>query len=94
MRKSYVNKKIDGKIIPKSRPDIPGETSGKGLRYSRCTVCNEVFSTPAVYEMHRKVVGRMQNYRRICIDPESVGLVLGERNVWVTQQDWREDETP
>lgn len=94
MPKSYFNKIVDDQIIPKSRPDIPGETSGKGLRYSKCTVCKEVFSTPNIYELHRKVAGRMDNYHRICLDPEKVGLILGERNVWITQQDWHEDETP
>lgn len=83
MAKSYINKKIDGKIVPKSRPDIPGEDSGKGLRYCRCVVCLEIFSSPGTYELHRKPAGRMDNYHRICLDPESVGLILGERNVWV-----------
>lgn len=79
-------------LTPKSRPDLPHAETGRGLRYSQCPVCREVFSSPGTYEAHRRVAGRMNNYHRICLDPESVGLVLGERDVWITA-DREEDET-
>lgn len=85
--KSYVNKIVKGEIIPKSRADIPGETSGKGLRYGKCTVCREIFSSVSTFDAHRIVKGRMDNYHRICVDPESVGLILGERGVWIADQE-------
>lgn len=91
MAEQYLNKIIDGLVEPKSRADIPHEESGRGLRYSKCSVCGEVFSSPGTFDAHRKVKGRMDNYHRICLDPESVGLVLGERNVWITA-DRDEDE--
>ena len=91
MGKEYVNKVVKGNIVPKSRPDLPHVESGRGLRYSQCPVCKEVFSSPGTFDAHRKVAGRMDNYRRICLDPATVGLVLGERDVWITA-DRDEDE--
>jgi hypothetical protein len=86
MAKSYKNI-VNGELVPKSRSDLPYEASGKGLRYSKCEECGEIFSAPGVYDMHRRVAGRMENYHRICIDPEKVGLILGERDVWITARD-------
>lgn len=91
MVKQYFYKMVKGVITPKSRPDLPYEESGKGLRYSKCSSCKEVFSSPGTFDKHRKVTGRMDNYRRVCLDPETVGLVLGERNVWIAA-DRDEDE--
>lgn len=84
MAVSYFNKKVKGIITPKSRSDLPNENTGKGSNYSRCTACGEIFAGPTLFDKHRRTVGRMDNYHRICVDPESVGLILGERDVWIT----------
>lgn len=89
---SWVNKVVKGKIVPKSRPDIPGEMTGAGGNACRCTVCKEIFSGPSAYEKHRKIAGRGDNYHRICVDPSSVGLVIGERNLWIVDQSWYDED--
>ena len=83
----FSQKDESGTIIPASRSDIPGN----GGPACKCSVCNEVFSTPDNFDKHRELVNR-RNYRRECRDPATVGLVLGKYNTWVTEQAWFNDE--
>lgn len=46
----------------------------KGKR-SLCSACGEYFSTVSNFDRHRK--GDHQ-VRRYCVDPESVGMVIGQ----------------
>lgn len=94
-QQSYVNKVVKGQIVPKSRPDIPGVNSGAGGRASQCSSCKEVFGGLTAFDLHRKTAGYGDNYYRICLNPEDVGLELGERNVWISETNrFDEDETP
>lgn len=89
-KQSWFNKKDEqGNVIPKSRPDIPNVNSGSGTKTCKCAgTCGEVFSTPGNFDAHRKTVGYADNYTRICVDPESVNLVLGERDVWISDREF------
>lgn len=47
----------------------------------RCSVCGEYFSTLSNFDRHRKG----EHGKKVCVDPESVGLVIGSRgagSVW------------
>lgn len=87
----YYSKDEGGKIVPKSRTDIPGELTGRGGPSCACRCCNEVFSTVDNYEKHRKIVNK-SNYRRECVDPSTVGLIIGKHQTWVTEQAWFEND--
>lgn len=47
-----------------------------GTKVCLCTVCHEVFGTPANFDRHRK--------DGWCQNPEELGLIIGERGFWVT----------
>lgn len=91
---SYVNKVVNGVIVPKSRPDLPGNGT-QPTNISQCVVCKEVFSTPGNYEKHRYLYDK-RNYKRVCRDPETVGLEIGKNNTWVTiggAEHWTKDDS-
>lgn len=92
-KQSWFNKKDEqGNIVPKSRPDIPGVSNGAGGRAAKCDACKEIFSTPGNFDSHRKTVGYADNYNRICVNPESVDLVLGERDVWISAREFGSED--
>ena len=94
-QKSYFYKKDkEGNILPRSRTDIPGVLSGAGGRACMCPTCKEVFSSISAFEAHRKLKGRMDNYHRVCLNPESVGLIIGKRNLWISDQERDFDGEP
>jgi hypothetical protein len=42
----------------------------------QCPTCKEVFSTTGNFDRHRK--GTYEPNERHCVDPSSVGLIIGE----------------
>ena len=57
-------------------------------RICQCPTCKEVFSGARNFDAHRK--GTYEPNNRHCVDPESVGLVIGENatgTFWTRQLD-------
>ncbi len=89
-------KKASEYIIPerRSREGLPsGALKGQGSPASECSVCGNVFSTPHNFDEHRlKINGPGQEHKQVCVDPESVGLVLGTSNTWISGSKWFGEE--
>lgn len=56
---------------------------------ARCTACNQVFSVSRNFDSHRKWNSKKQE--SYCLDPESVGLTLSDKLLWIVEQNWAED---
>lgn len=79
---SYINKEVDGEIVPKSRKEL----LPKSLTCAQCTACKEVFSSTRNFDAHRKWNYHYQT--GYCVDPSTVKLILGANDTWITEQTW------
>lgn len=71
--------------MPRSREAIlPGS-----LKNCICPICKEVFSTTGNFDKHRT---HTRGFKSVCIDPEEVGLVLSEKQIWISSSKWFEED--
>lgn len=62
----------------------------QSLTNAKCTACQQIFSNVKNFDAHRVwVKGKLYNK---CVDPESVDLILSDKQIWITSSTWFKDE--